>query len=52
MYTAFNDVFLSFYEDMVNSLNSYKEDNSFKTEFQKNFFIVSCLHWFNTHLLM
>ncbi|RII33674.1 chloramphenicol acetyltransferase CAT [Clostridium chromiireducens] len=47
MYTAFNDEFLSFYGDMVNSLNSHKEDNNFKTQFQKNFFIVSCLPWFN-----
>ncbi|AOR25176.1 CatA-like O-acetyltransferase [Clostridium taeniosporum] len=46
LYTSFNNVFLSFYENMVNALNSYKEDTNFTTQFQNNFFIVSCLPWF------
>lgn len=47
LYTSFNSVFLSFYKNMVNDLNSYKEDTNFTTQFQNNFFIVSCLPWFN-----
>ncbi|APM40884.1 CatA-like O-acetyltransferase [Clostridium kluyveri] len=47
LYTSFNTVFLNFYEDMVNALNSYKSDTNFTTQFQDNFFIVSCLPWFN-----
>lgn len=47
LYTTYNNVFLDFYEDMENSLNSYKKDTNFKTQFKENFFIVSCLPWFN-----
>lgn len=47
LYTAFNTVFLNFYEDMINALNSYKSNTNFTTQFQNNFFIVSCLPWFN-----
>ncbi|EKQ51651.1 MULTISPECIES: chloramphenicol acetyltransferase CAT [unclassified Clostridium] len=47
LYTPFKNVFLSFYNDMVKSLNSYKKDTSFTTQFQNNFFIASCLPWFN-----
>ena len=47
LYTPFNNGFSSFYDNMVNALNSYKEDSNFTTQFQRNFFIVSCLPWFN-----
>jgi len=47
LYTSFNNVFLNFYQDMANDLNSYKKDTNFTTRFQNNFFIVSCLPWFN-----
>lgn len=47
LYTPFNDEFFDFYKDMENALNSYKQDTNFTTEFQRNFFIVSCLPWFN-----
>lgn len=47
LYTSFNNVFSNFYEDMVNALNSYKKNTNFTTQFQNNFFIVSCLPWFN-----
>ena len=47
LYTSFNNNFFNFYEDMANALNSYKKDTNFTTQFQNNFFIVSCLPWFN-----
>ena len=47
LYTPFNNVFSNFYKDMENALNSYKQDTNFTTKFQNNFFIVSCLPWFN-----
>ncbi len=47
LYTSFNNVFLKFYKEMENALNGYKKDTNFTTNFQKNFFIVSCLPWFN-----
>ncbi len=47
LYTAFNNVFSSFYKGMENDLNNFKKDASFTTQFQNNFFIVSCLPWFN-----
>ena len=47
LYTSFNNVFANFYNDMENALNSYKQDTNFTTKFQKNFFIASCLPWFN-----
>ncbi|MBW6411051.1 CatA-like O-acetyltransferase [Clostridium weizhouense] len=47
LYTSFNSVFLDFYKDMNNALNNYKKDTNFTTDSQNNFFIVSCLPWFN-----
>ncbi|NRY59347.1 CatA-like O-acetyltransferase [Clostridium beijerinckii] len=47
LYTPFNNKFLSFYGDMENALNNYKQDANFTTKFQNNFFIVSCLPWFD-----
>lgn len=47
LYTSFNNVFANFYKDMENALNSYKQNTNFTTNFQNNFFIVSCLPWFN-----
>lgn len=47
LYTSFNSVFLDFYKNMNNALNNYKKDTNFTTDFQNNFFIVSCLPWFN-----
>ncbi|NRT72978.1 CatA-like O-acetyltransferase [Clostridium beijerinckii] len=47
LYTSFNNKFLSFYGDMENALNNYKQDANFTTKFQNNFFIVSCLPWFD-----
>lgn len=47
LYTSYNHKFADFYKDMENALNSFKQDTSFKTDFQYNFFIVSCLPWFN-----
>lgn len=47
LYTSFNSTFSKFYKDMNDSLNQYKRDTNFTTDFQKNFFIVSCLPWFN-----
>lgn len=47
LYTSFNPAFLSFYKDMDNALNSYKQNTNFTTKFENNFFIVSCLPWFN-----
>ncbi|MBN7573323.1 MULTISPECIES: CatA-like O-acetyltransferase [Clostridium] len=47
LYTPFNNKFLSFYGDMENSLNNYKQDANFTTKYQNNFFIVSCLPWFD-----
>ncbi|UZQ49986.1 CatA-like O-acetyltransferase [Clostridium kluyveri] len=38
LYTAFNTVFLNFYKDMVNALNSYKSNTNFTTQLQNNFF--------------
>lgn len=46
LYTSFDNAFANFYENMVNALNSYREDTNFTTQFQNNFFIVSCLPWF------
>jgi|GEM_PF-5576422 len=45
LYTSFNAVFLDFYEDMANALDSYKKDTNFTILFQNNFFIVSRLPW-------
>lgn len=47
LYTAFSGRFIDFYNNMRNDIDKYKEDNNFKTKFQNNFFIVSCLPWFN-----
>ena len=47
LYTSYNHKFVYFYKDMENALNNFKQDTSFKTDFQYNFFIVSCLPWFN-----
>lgn len=47
LYTSFSSTFSKFYKDMNDSLNKYKKDINFTTDFQKNFFIVSCLPWFN-----
>lgn len=47
LYTSHNNIFFNFYEDMVNSLGRYKKDTNFTTQFQNNFFIASCLPWFN-----
>lgn len=47
LYTPFDNKFLNFHEDMENALNNYKQDANFTTKFQNNFFIVSCLPWFN-----
>jgi chloramphenicol O-acetyltransferase type A len=47
LYTSFNNVFLKFYKEMENALNGYKKDTNFTMNFQNNFFIVSCLPWFN-----
>ncbi|SHJ13662.1 chloramphenicol O-acetyltransferase type A [Clostridium cavendishii DSM 21758] len=47
LYTSFNNIFLNFYEDISNSLDTYKKNTNFTTQFQNNFFIVSCLPWFS-----
>ena len=47
LYTSFNHSFSSFYKDMKNALDSYKKDSNFTTDFKRNFFIVSCLPWFD-----
>lgn len=43
--TEYNDNFILFYKDMVNSLDSFKSNKSYRTNFYPNFFIVSCLPW-------
>lgn len=43
--TKYNKKFIEFYYDMVKSLDSYKNDKSYKTNFYRNFFIVSCIPW-------
>lgn len=45
--TEYDENFNKFYEDMCNSLDMYKKDASYKTEFYPNFFIASCLPWFS-----
>lgn len=45
--TEFKESFKEFYESMVYSLDAYKNDSSYSTEFYPNFFIVSCLPWFS-----
>lgn len=47
LYTSYNSSFFNFYENMVSDLNSYKENDNFTTQFQNNFFIVSCIPWFS-----
>ena len=44
--TEYNDDFKKFYDDMVYSLDKYKEDKTYSTPFEPNFYIVSCLPWF------
>lgn len=43
--TEYNESFNEFYNDMVCSLDNYKNDKSYSTNFYQNFFIVSCLPW-------
>lgn len=52
LYTSFSNVFLNFYEDIVNTLSSYKKDTNFTTRFENNFFIVLSIPWFIIPLLM
>ncbi|MGL5820984.1 MAG: CatA-like O-acetyltransferase [Sarcina sp.] len=47
LYTPYASKFFEFYNDMKSALNSYKQNANFNTELQKNFFVVSCLPWFN-----
>lgn len=43
--TEYNESFTEFYKDMADSLDNYKNDKNYSTNFYKNFFIVSCLPW-------
>lgn len=44
--TDYKESFKEFYHNMTLSLDSYKKDTSYTTEFCPNFFIISCLPWF------
>lgn len=45
--TEYNDDFNEFYEAMVNDLDMYKKDTSYRTNFVNNFYLVSCVPWIN-----
>lgn len=47
LYNSFNENFSEFYNEMDKSLKCYERDTNFTTNFQMNFFIASCLPWFD-----
>ncbi|MGG7096971.1 CatA-like O-acetyltransferase [Clostridium sardiniense] len=47
LFTLYSSNFKEFYSNMLYDMEMYKKDPTYSSDFQKNFYLVSCIPWIN-----
>ncbi|MBM7834922.1 chloramphenicol acetyltransferase [Clostridium sardiniense] len=47
LFTLYSSDFKKFYSNMLYDIEMYKKDPTYSSDFQKNFYLVSCIPWIN-----